>query len=203
MKIKNILITLIGLFVFPLIVTAAELEEVDLTAMPNTFVNGEVADATQINENFEYLRNNIDLIKTLLEDITLETDAEPFSGTYKVEGVDTGLTACNSYLEVSQNTMSGTLTISDGNLSGSLTVYGQRIEAQAGEDYIFTREVKADYPNIPVSSTGVIGAGMGHDGGDIGQLSADGSMFTLSNPWQESSDCEHGGFTFLTGVRVP
>ena len=197
--------------------SAVELEDIDLSAIPNTFVNGEVADANLVNENFEYLRNNIDILVQLLEQQkTLSTDATRYSGTYSITGFEVETGVCGDVvkvLEVSHSYVTGTMVSDGSTISGTWDNTGQTLSwrvldhsvpAHTGPIFLkHTLEIHADAPVKADPAAGSIDAQGAISGpGAEGQMTADGNSFYLVYSGTDTDDCAIQFNGSITGTRI-
>jgi hypothetical protein len=187
----------------PILVSAVELEDVKNSVIPNQFANGEVSDATKVNENFEYLRAKIESLVILLEQQkTLSTDTSRFEGAYEIIALDTGVFgSCPDDQEppgfYGGSTVAkavGTATSSGGTLSLSLVGWKSSSAAE------FLTEPESS------SSTASVSPETGRITGNItGQMSSDGNTFSIS--YGEASIISCGGSLgyagLLIGTRIP
>lgn len=96
---------------------AADINDVDVTAMPNTFSAGTPARADQVNQNFEYLRSAMETLKTLLPP-NVDTPADcTAAGIIRYAAAEKALQVCDG-----TNWMS---LVARGTQTGAPPVVGQ------------------------------------------------------------------------------
>ena len=191
----------------PILASAVELEDVKNSVIPNQFANGEVSDATKVNENFEYLRAKIESLVTLLEQQkTLSTDTSRFEGTYKLIALDTGVFgSCPDgqgqeppgfYGGSIVAKGVGTATSSGGALS--LTLVGWKSSSAA--NFLTEPESSSATASVSPETGGITGFEI------TGQMSSDGNTFSISYGEKKIPSCGDGfeGYAgLLIGTRIP
>jgi len=198
MMLKKLITT--AIIISSLNVSAQTFDDIDLSGIPNEFLNGTTADADQVNANFQYLQDNLATLVSILQaQGTIVPPADRFAGTYSISGVsvllETGNCApshTNGMVQVSH--LSGTATSSGTSLSLSTN-------EPAGRLFIGTPSTNGtttynDVEVLSISGTGAIDT--------VGQFTADGSSFYASAFDDDTvSGCNEKLATYISGVRVP
>jgi hypothetical protein len=200
--------------------SAVELEDIDLSAIPNTFANGQVADANLVNENFEYLRNNMDILVQLLEQQkTLSTDATRYAGTYSITGFEVQTGVCGDgvkLLEVNHSYITGTMVSDGSTISGTWDNSAQTLSWRTldhtvpghtgGTGTVLLKhtfetntgtQVTADPASGSIDAQGAI-SGPGAEG----QMTADGNSFYLVYRGTAEDTCSIQFNGSITGTRI-
>lgn len=179
-------------------IQAAELEDIDTSSIPNTFSNGSPADADEVNANFEYLRNNLDLLVELLEERkAISTDADRFTGTYFVSGMEFTLDSCQGAPQVNHSAIVGTATVTNGvvSFSNTQTRYVLRDgHLDEASSHVDTEDLGADSFELTLDSAG-------NFSGVSGAMAADGNSFSIISNDTEGSDCSSSHVLMLNGQR--
>jgi len=180
-------------------VAAQTFEDIDLSGVPNTFVNGTTADADLVNANFQYLQDNLATLVSILQaQGTITPTASKFAGTYAVKGIVVGLEAgsCGVHLDG---------TVRAIHLNGSATSDGTTLTLSVSDAAGY---LEIGLPSVLSSSSFgnpadalSIGANGAID--TLGHFSADGNSFHLAAKDDETnSGCSETEVAYLTGIRT-
>lgn len=199
----------------PIVVSAADLDDVNVTALPNVFVNGQVADANDINDNFEYLRSNMaTLVTALKEQQNPSTDPNRFSGSFKITGTEMQLDLCSETHpiepQVNQVLITGSAMINAGMLSVDANYQRQSLLAafsltstDGNISGVRSRSLLRTDSSSETLKLVVDAAGNISGGPVLGYMSADGNSFTLSAAGtSDDTTCNTRYLFALTGTRI-
>ncbi len=177
---------------------AQTLDDLDLSGLPNTFVNGTNADADQVNANFEYLQNNLaTLVAILQQQGTLTPPANTYAGTYTLSGIEVTLEAgtcgihTNGLVRVTH--LSGTGTSDGSTLTISLT--DEIGDLFIGLPSTLSSSSVGSGDSLSITASGAITG--------FGQFSADGNSFYASaRDVASNGGCNEVNIAYLSGVRT-
>ena len=171
---------------------AQTFDDIDLSGIPNAFVNGTNAD--EVNANFQYLQDNLTtLISILQAQGTIAPSTDRFAGTYALSGIEITMDSgtCGG---ASQNLIAtriyGTATSDGSTLSLSTNDASGEMGIGAGLSYTTGNDSDA----YSINANGVI-TGIGH-------FSQDGSTFYASATDNAAGSCHEINVAYLTGVRI-
>jgi hypothetical protein len=180
-------------------VAAQTFEDIDLSGIPNEFVNGTTADADDVNANFQYLQDNLATLVSILQaQGTIAPTANKFAGNYSVKGIAIGLEAgtCGVHVDgtVKADHIYGTATSNGTTLT--LSVSDAVGSLEIGLPSTLTSSVFGNpSDNLTIDANGAIGT--------LGYFSADGSSFHLAAKDDESAGgCSETEVAYVTGVRT-
>lgn len=193
--IRKIFIACALLASYPLL--AQTFDDLDLSGIPNDFVNGTNADADQVNENFQYLQENLATLVAILQaQGTIAPPANRFAGTYAVNGIEITLEAgsCSGHTNglVRATHLSGTATSDGSTLSLSLT--DANGELFIGLPSLLSNSSGSSSDSLSVTASGAITG--------LGQFAADGNSFYASARDVVSGSCDEVNLAYISGVRT-
>jgi len=177
---------------------AQTFDDLDLSGIPNEFINGTNADADQVNANFQYLQNNLATLVSILEQQgTIAPPADRFAGTYAVNGIEVTMEAgaCGIHTNglVRTTHLSGTAT-SDGTTL-SLSLSDEIGDLFIGLPSTLSTSTTPSSDSLAVTASGAITG--------LGQFTADGNSFYASARDVVSGSCDEVNIAYISGVRIP
>jgi len=180
-------------------VVAQTFEDIDLSGIPNAFVNGTTADADDVNANFQYLQDNLATLVSILQaQGTIAPTANKFAGNYELNGIEVTLEAGTCEVNLQQNLIvtqiAGTASSDGSTLSLSTTDASGEMRALGfGTTLLYTTGSDTDGFSIDANG-GITG---------VGRFSQDGSSFYASaTDSVTNGGCDEINIAYVTGVRT-